>query len=247
MHRFANPTRFLRLASIVLPYAWVIAIACIGVGTVWGLFYADIDYKQGDSYRIIFIHVPAAFMSQGVYVGLAVASAIALIWKHAVADMIAKASAPIGATFCFICFVTGAIWGKPTWGTWFYPDARIISVMIQFFLYVGYMALWEAIEEEEKAARAAGILAMVGVIMVPIIKFSVDWWNTLHQGATVITLDGPRIDNSMLWPLLLCFAGFLALYIVVLIYRSRLEISARQVRMMRVAQANRHAAMQPAE
>ncbi|WP_417518650.1 heme ABC transporter permease [Minwuia sp.] len=247
MHRFANPTRFLRLTSAVLPYAAFVAIACLGTGLIWGLGFAPPDYQQGDTVRIMFIHVPSAMMSQGIYVGMAVSSAIALIWKHAVADMIAKASAPIGAMFCFLCLLTGSLWGKPMWGTWWVWDARLTSVLIQFFIYIGYMALWQAIEDEAKAAVAAAILAIVGVVMVPIIRFSVDWWNTLHQGATVITMDGPKVDNSMLWPLLLMIVGFLAYYLVVLIYRVRAEIHGRQSRMMRMAQASRHAAMQPAE
>lgn len=247
MHRFANPTRFLRLTSAVLPFAVVVAVAAIGAGLVWGLVFAPPDYQQGDTVRIMFIHVPAAMMSQGVYVGMAVSSAIALIWKHAVADMIAKASAPIGAMFCFLCLLTGSLWGKPMWGTWWVWDARLTSVLIQFFIYVGYMALWQAFEDEAKAAIAAAILAITGVVMVPIIRFSVDWWNTLHQGATVITMDGPKVDNSMLWPLLLMIVGFMAYYLVVLIYRVRTEINARQSRMMRMAQASNHASMQAAE
>lgn len=247
MHRFANPTRFLRLTAAVLPFAVVVAVACIGAGLVWGLGFAPPDYQQGDTVRIMFIHVPSAMMSQGVYMGMAVSSAIALIWKHAVADMIAKASAPIGAMFCFLCLLTGSLWGKPMWGTWWVWDARLTSVLIQFFIYIGYMALWHAFEEEAKAAVAAAILAIVGVVMVPIIRFSVDWWNTLHQGATLITMEGPKVDNTMLWPLLLMIVGFLAYYLVVLIYRVRAEIHARTSRQLRIAQASRHAAMQPAE
>jgi len=245
MHRFANPTRFLRLMAGILPFAIVIATFCIATGLVWGLVFAPVDYQQGDTVRIMFIHVPSAMMAQGVYVGMAVSSAIALIWKHAVADMIAKASAPIGACFCFLTLLTGSLWGKPMWGTYWVWDARLTSVLIQFFLYVGYMALWQAFEEEAKAALAAAILALVGVVMVPIIRFSVDWWNTLHQGATLITADGPKVDNSMLWPLLLMIIGFMAYYLVVLIYRVRAEIHARRSRMMRMAQASRHAAAQP--
>lgn len=245
MHRFANPTRFLRLMAGILPFAIVIAAFCIATGLVWGLVFAPVDYQQGDTVRIMFIHVPSAMMAQGVYVGMAVSSAIALIWKHAVADMIAKASAPIGACFCFLTLLTGSLWGKPMWGTYWVWDARLTSVLIQFFLYVGYMALWQAFEEEAKAALAAAILALVGVVMVPIIRFSVDWWNTLHQGATLITADGPKVDNSMLWPLLLMIIGFMAYYLVVLIYRVRAEIHARRSRMMRMAQASRHAAAQP--
>lgn len=239
MHRFANPTRFLKLMAAVLPFAIAIAAVCLVTGLYWGLFVAPPDYQQGDTIRILYIHVPSAMMSQGIYVGMAVSSAIALIWKHAVADMIAKASAPIGAMFCLLTLITGSLWGKPMWGTYWVWDARLTSVLIQFFIYLGYMALWHAFEEEAKAAVAAAILAIVGVVMVPIIRFSVDWWNTLHQGATLITMDGPKIDPSQLWPLLFMIAGFMAYYVVVLIYRVRGEIHARTSRQLRLAEAMR--------
>lgn len=247
MHRFANPTRFLRLASAVLPFSATVAALCLGAGVVWGLFFAPPDYQQGDTVRIMFIHVPAAMMAMGVYAGMAISSAIALIWRHAVADLIAKASAPIGATFCFICLVTGSLWGKPMWGTWWVWDARLTSMLIMLFIYLGYMALWQAFDDQTKAARAAAILALVGAINLPVIKFSVEWWNTLHQPASLITMSGPKIHESLLWPLLLMIVGFGAYYLTVLIYRVRAEIHMRRTRMLRLAQADRHAAMQAAE
>jgi heme exporter protein C len=247
MHRFANPTRFLRLAAAVLPFSAAVAAVCLGVGMVWGLGFAPPDYQQGDTVRIMFIHVPAAMMAMGVYAGMAISSAIALIWRHAVADLIAKASAPIGASFCFICLLTGSLWGKPMWGTWWVWDARLTSMLIMLFIYLGYMALWQAFDDQTKAARAAAILALVGAINLPIIKFSVEWWNTLHQPASLITLSGPKIHSSLLWPLLLMIVGFGAYYLTVLIYRVRAEIHQRRTRMLRLAQADRHAAMQAAE
>lgn len=247
MHRFANPTRFLRLAAAVLPFSAAVAAVCLGVGMVWGLGFAPPDYQQGDTVRIMFIHVPAAMMAMGVYAGMAISSAIALIWRHAVADLIAKASAPIGASFCFICLLTGSLWGKPMWGTWWVWDARLTSMLIMLFIYLGYMALWQAFDDQTKAARAAAILALVGAINLPIIKFSVEWWNTLHQPASLITLSGPKIHASLLWPLLLMIVGFGAYYLTVLIYRVRAEIHQRRTRMLRLAQADRHAAMQAAE
>ena len=247
MHRFANPTRFLKLADAVLPWAAVTAAVTLGTGLVWGLGFAPPDYQQGDTVRIMFIHVPAAMMAMGVYVGMAIASATALIWRHMVADLIAKASAPVGAVFCFICLLTGSLWGKPMWGTWWVWDARLTSVLILFFIYLGYMALWQAFEDQAKAARAAAILALVGAVNIPIIKFSVEWWNTLHQPASLITMQGPTIHSSMLWPLLLMIIGFAAYYLTVLVYRVRAEIHLRRSRQIRLEAADRHAAMQAAE
>ncbi|MEC9344584.1 MAG: heme ABC transporter permease [Pseudomonadota bacterium] len=247
MHRFANPTRFLKLADAVLPWAAVTAAVTLGTGLVWGLGFAPPDYQQGDTVRIMFIHVPAAMMAMGVYVGMAIASATALIWRHMVADLIAKASAPVGAVFCFICLLTGSLWGKPMWGTWWVWDARLTSVLILFFIYLGYMALWQAFEDQAKAARAAAILALVGAVNIPIIKFSVEWWNTLHQPASLITMKGPTIHSSMLWPLLLMIIGFAAYYLTVLVYRVRAEIHLRRSRQIRLEAADRHAAMQAAE
>ncbi|MDF1719279.1 MAG: heme ABC transporter permease [Minwuia sp.] len=247
MHRFANPTRFLRLAAAVLPFSAAVAALCLGAGLVWGLFFAPPDYQQGDTVRIMFIHVPSAMMAMGVYAGMAISSAIALIWRHAIADLIAKASAPIGATFTFICLLTGSLWGKPMWGTWWVWDARLTSMLIMLFIYLGYMALWQAFDDQTKAARAAAILALVGAINLPVIKFSVEWWNTLHQPASLITMEGPKIHESLLWPLLLMIVGFGAYYLTVLIFRVRAEIHQRRTRMLRMAQADRHNAMQAAD
>ncbi len=189
--------------------------------------------------RIMFIHVPAAMMSMGVYAGMAIASAIALdLAPHAVADLIAKASAPIGATFCFICLLTGSLWGKPMGGPGGSGTRALTSMLIMLFIYLGYMALWQAFDDQTKAARAAAILALVGAINLPIIKFSVEWWNTLHQPASLITMSGPKIHASLLWPLLLMIVGFGAYYLTVLIYRVRAEIHMRRTRMLRLAQAD---------
>ncbi len=237
MHRFANPTRFLRLARAIQPWSMVIAVAAIAAGLVWGLFWAPVDYQQGDTVRIMFVHVPAAWMALFIYGVMAVASAVGLIWRHAVADLAAKASAPIGAAFTVICLVTGSLWGQPMWGTWWVWDARLTSMLILLFLYIGYMALWQAFDDPQKAARAAAIMALVGTINLPIIKFSVDWWNTLHQPASVLTLEGPKIHASLLWPLLLMAVGFMAYYISVLMIRMRSELAARRVRGLRLAYA----------
>jgi heme exporter protein C len=245
MHRFANPTRFMRLSGAILPWSAAVAVLALAVGLAWGLAVAPADYQQGDSVRIMYIHVPSAWMAMFTYTFMAVASVVALIWRHPLADLSAKAAAPIGACFTAAALITGSLWGKPMWGTWWVWDARLTSVLVLFFLYLGYIALWQAIEEPQKAARAAAILAIVGFVNVPIIKFSVDWWNTLHQPASVIRMDGPTIDASMLWPLLITAAGFQAYFVWVLLIRIRTEINAAKLRALRQAQLA-EAAGQPA-
>ncbi|MCG8694014.1 MAG: heme ABC transporter permease [Minwuiales bacterium] len=242
MHRFANPTRFLKLADAILPWSAGIAVVGIAVGLIWGLGFAPPDYQQGDTVRIMFVHVPSAWMALFIYAAMAVASAVALIWKHAIADLVAKASAPIGAGFCLICLVSGSLWGEPMWGTWWQWDARLTSMLILLFLYIGYMALWQAFDDPQRAAKAAAILALVGSVNLPIIKFSVDWWNTLHQPASVFTLSGPKIHISMLIPLMLMAVGFKAYYVSVLILRVRAEIMARRIRALRLTYAQAEAA-----
>ena len=236
MHRLANPTRFLRLTAIVQPWAIGLAVLFVCAGLVWGLLISPPDYQQGNSVRIMYVHVPAAWMAMFIYAAIAAASAVGLIWRHPVADLVGKASAPIGASFTFICLASGSLWGKPMWGTWWEWDARMTSVLILFFLYLGYIALWQAFDDQAKAARAAAILALVGFVNVPIIKFSVDWWNTLHQPASVLTLSGPKIHADILWPLLLMGAGFKAYYVALLCLRVRTEILARRTRAIRLAQ-----------
>ena len=238
MHRFANPARFVRLSSAVLPWVTALSVLCIGAGLYFGLFNSPIDYQQRDTVRIMYVHVPSAWMSMFVYSGMALASAISLVWKHPLADLAAKASAPLGAGFTLVALVSGALWGQPTWGTWWVWDARLTSVLILFFLYLGYIALWEAFDDPQRAAKAAAILALVGAVNIPIIKFSVDWWNTLHQPASVMTLSGPSIHISMLIPLLLMALGFTFYYVAVLILRIQREIVARKIRALRLMQTD---------
>lgn len=224
IYQFASPKHFYRLSGKIIPwFAWPAAILLI-VGSIDGLFFAPVDYQQGDSYRIIFIHVPAAWMSMFIYMVMAISGAIALIWKIKLADVIASSSAPIGAAFTFLALVTGSIWGKPMWGAWWVWDARLTSELILLFLYLGYMALESAIEDPRAAARACAILAIVGVINIPIIHYSVEWWNTLHQGATVSKLDKPSIHISMLIPLLLMALGFKLYYAAVVLIRARNKV-----------------------
>ncbi len=237
MHRFANPTRFVALARAVQPWAMAIALATLFAGLWFGLLASPPDYQQGETVRIMYVHVPAAWMAMFCYTGMAGASAVALVWKHAVAHVTARATAPIGAAFTFLALVTGSLWGKPMWGTWWVWDARLTSVLILFFLYLGYMALENAFDDRARGARAAAILAIVGAVNVPIIKFSVDWWNTLHQPASVVRLDGPSIHPSMLTPLILMAVGYTAFYIWVLCLRVRADINMSKVRALKLRNA----------
>ena len=234
MQAYANPLRFVRLARQITPWTFGIAITLALVGLYLGLVVAPPDYQQKDAARIMYVHVPAAWMSMFVYGSMAMASAVAFIWKHPLADVAAKASAPVGATFTALALVTGMLWGQPMWGTWWVWDARLTSVLILFFLYLGYIAIWSAIDEPTRAARAARILALVGAINIPIIKFSVDWWNTLHQSASVLRTDGPAMPAAMLTPLLVMGVAYTLLYVALLLVRMRTEIARRRVRTIRL-------------
>lgn len=231
---YANPERFAGLARTLLPWTMGLALVLAAVATVWGLVIAPPDYQQGDAMRIIYVHVPAAWMAMFVYAVMAVSSAVAFIWNHPLADVAAKASAPIGAVFTALALVTGMLWGEPMWGTWWVWDARLTSVLVLFFLYLGYIVLWSAIEEPTRAARAARILALVGAVNLPIIKFSVDWWNTLHQPATVFRMDGPTMPAEMLTPLLIMGLAYNLLYVAILFMRMRAEIAERRLRTIRL-------------
>jgi len=235
MQRFANPNRALRIAAAILPWSAGLTVILLALGLYYALLDSPIDYQQKDSVRIMYLHVPAAWLALQTYTLMAVASAVGLIWRHPLADLTAKAAAPIGASFTFLCLVTGSLWGEPTWGTWWVWDARLTSVLILFFLYLGYIAIWQAYDDPARASRAAAILALVGFVNVPIIKFSVDWWNTLHQPASVLTMQGSKIDPAMLRPLLLMAGAFTAYFVTVLIYRLRAEILGRRLRALRLA------------
>jgi heme exporter protein C len=202
-HTFGSPPCFHRLASRLAPWLFT-AAALIGlVGLYGGLVLAPSDYQQSDAYRIIFIHVPCAWMSLFAYLFMAINAFIALVWRIKISEILAMASAPVGAIFTAITLATGSIWGKPMWGTWWTWDARLTSELVLLFLYLGVIGLYNAIEDRRQAARASAFLALVGIVNVPIVHFSVNWWNTLHQGSTVRLLGPSRIDSSMLWPLLL--------------------------------------------
>jgi heme exporter protein C len=238
LHKFANPARFGRIIQAVLPWSAGLTVVLLAIGLYMALFVVPPDYQQKETVRIMFVHVPAAWMATMIYAVMAVASAVALIWKHPVADLTAKAAAPIGAGFTFAALATGALWGQPMWGTWWVWDARLTSVLILFFLYLGYIALWEAIEDPGRAAKAAAILALVGAVNLPIIKFSVDWWNTLHQPSSILKLSGSTIHASMLYPLLVMIAGFTAYFVTVLIIRIQGELAARRIRTLSLGAAD---------
>ncbi|QQP89589.1 heme ABC transporter permease [Skermanella sp. TT6] len=237
MHRFANPARFLRLSGIVLPWVAGATVVLTIVGLYLALFASPPDYQQGETVRIMYIHVPAAWMALFVYTNMAIAAAVGLVWKHPLADLFSKAAAPVGAGFTAVCLITGSLWGEPMWGTWWVWDARLTSVLILFFLYLGYMALVNAFDDPTRGSKAGAILLLVGVVNVPIIKFSVDWWNTLHQPASVVRMGGPSIDPSMLWPLLTMGLAFTTYFITVVLLRVRSEIAARKIQMLRLTQA----------
>jgi heme exporter protein C len=235
MFQYANPTRFTALATTVQP--WLVAATAVlfGVGLYMAFFTAPPDYQQGETVRIMFIHVPAAWMALFVYTVMALASAVALIWKHPLADVAAKTAAPIGACFTFLALVTGSLWGKPMWGAWWVWDARLTSMLVLLLLYLGYMALWQTVEEPIRAGRVAAILALVGFVNVPIIKFSVEWWNSLHQPASVFRMDGPTIHPSILTPLLVMGLAYTVLFLVLHLAAMRSEILRRRVRAILLA------------
>ncbi|MGE0501068.1 MAG: heme ABC transporter permease [Rhizobiaceae bacterium] len=234
----ANPTRFVTLADAVLPWLWSAAVVTIAVG-LWAGFAAPDDYQQGITVRIMYIHVPFAWLSMFCYGVMAVAALGALVWRHPLADVSLKAAAPIGATFTALALLTGSIWGKPMWGTWWVWDARLTSVFVLFIMYMGLIALTRALDDPSRSARAAAVLTLIGAVNLPIIKFSVDWWNTLHQPASVFRLDGPTIHASLLWPLLISALGFTLLFFALHLTAIRTEIWRRRIMAMRRLAARR--------
>jgi heme exporter protein C len=237
LHRFANPGRFLRLSGRVLPFLAVPAVVLTLGGLAWGLFAAPADYQQGDAMRIIYIHVPAAWLASGGYLGLAVCALLSFVWRHPLADLAAVEIGPVGAAFTALCLATGSLWGKPMWGAWWVWDARLTSVLVLFFLYLGHIALVRAFDEPERGYRAGAILALVGVVNLPIIKFSVDWWNTLHQPSTITVTGAPSMHVDMLWPLLVCVLGFSLGFAAVVTARLRAAVMERRIRGLLLAQA----------
>jgi heme exporter protein C len=233
----ANPSRFRALADRVLPWLGVATVVAFAFGLKQAYFAPD-DYQQGATVKIMYLHVPGAWLGMLGWGLMTVAALGTLVWRHPLADVAAKAAAPIGAAFTFMCLVTGSLWGRPMWGTYWVWDARLTSVLILFLLYLGVIALWRTVEDPSRAARAAAILTLVGALDLPIIKFSVDWWNTLHQPASVLRLGSPTIDPSILIPLLISALAFTLLFAVLLLAAMRNEILRRRVRTLRLLQAS---------
>lgn len=224
IHKFGSPKYFYEFSGKLIPWLAGGCIVLLVLGLIGGLWWAPPDYQQGESFRIIYVHVPSAWMSMFVYMVMASAGAVGLIWRIKIANAVAISSAPIGASFTFIALATGSLWGKPMWGTWWVWDARLTSELLLLFLYLGVISLNAAIDNRQTAARAVALLAIVGVVNIPIIHYSVEWWNTLHQGATVTKLSKPSIDTRMLIPLLIMAVGFKLYYATVVLLRTRCEI-----------------------
>ncbi len=243
MHRFANPTQFMRIANAIFPWAAGVCALLFLVGLPIALFTSPPDYQQGDTVRILYIHVPSAWNAMMVYGVMATSSAAFLIWRHPMANLVAKASAPMGAAFTALALLTGMLWGEPMWGTFWAWDARLTSTLILFFVYLGYMALGDAFEDPERGDKAAAILAIVGSVNLPIIHFSVEWWNTLHQ-PSIVSTSGISMTGEMLLPLFLMLGAFTTYYLAVLILRLRSELLNAKIRNARISYA---AVGQPAE
>ncbi len=240
MHKYANPTVFMRLANAVLPWAAGACVLLFAVAIPLALYASPADYQQGDTVRIMYIHVPAAILGEMVYGLMAAASATYLIWRHQLAALIARAAAPIGAIFTALCLITGMLWGQPMWGTFWVWDARLTSMLLLLFLYVGYLALGDAFEDQERGEKAAAVLALVGSVNIPIIIFSVEWWNTLHQGS-IFKMNGEgmkvTVSPEMLAPLFTMMGAYVAFFVTILVLRMRIEILNAKIRNARITQA----------
>jgi heme exporter protein C len=232
----ANPTRFLRIVNRVLPWLAAATAVALAVGIYQASFAPD-DYQQGATVKIMFIHVPAALLGMLCWGLMSLAALGTLVWRHPLADVAAKTAAPIGAAFTLMCLVTGSLWGRPMWGTYWVWDARLTSVLVLFLMYLGVIALWRTMDDPSRAARAAAVLTLVGAINLPIIKFSVNWWNTLHQDASIVRLDGPAIHPSILVPLLIMMLAFTLLFLTLHFAAMRNEIMRRRVRTLMMMQA----------
>jgi len=237
----ANPTRFLALTARLLPWLTALTAVVFAIGLTQSALAPD-DYQQGATVKIMFVHVPNAWLSMFVWAVMSIASLGTLVWRHPLADVAAKSAAPLGAAFTFLALVTGSLWGRPMWGTYWEWDARLTSVLILFLMYLGVMALWRAVEDPSRAARAAAVLTLVGAINIPIIKFSVDWWNTLHQPASVFRMGGSTLDRAFLIPLAVMGIAFMLLFFTLHLAAMRNEILRRRVRSLQMMQAKSRAA-----
>ncbi len=234
-HNLAAPSEFLRFSGKALPFLALATALTLALGLYFGLLASPPDYQQGEAVRIMYVHVPAAWLALAAYAFIGACSASFLIWRHVLADVIAREAAPLGACFTLICLVTGSIWGQPMWGTWWVWDARLTSVLVLFFLYMGYMALDANTQGSERGRKACAWLALIGLANLPVIKFSVEWWNTLHQPASVIRPGGPAIDPAMMTPLLLMAAAFALFFITLTLIRVRAALILQKVRRRQLA------------
>lgn len=228
-HFFANPNRFLKLTDKLFPVTFLLMFPLLGLGLYWGLFVSPPDYQQGDAARIMYVHVPSAWMALGIYFFMGLNSLSFIVWRHPIAVLAARSAAPIGACFTLICLLTGAIWGKPMWGAWWVWDARLTTVLILFFLYLGYSILINAFEDPAQGEKMASYLNIIGLVNLPLIKFSVNWWNTLHQPASIMKLSSSSIHSSMLLPLFLMFSAYMCYFLTVLIVRLRIKVIQRKL------------------
>ncbi len=238
LHRFANPGRFLRLARALQPWLTIPAILILGGGLLWGLLLSPADWQQGDSVRIMYVHVPAAWLASAGYASLALCGFASLVWRHPLADLAAIEIGPVGASFTALCLATGSLWGKPMWGTWWVWDARLTSVLVLFFLYLGHIALVRAFDDPVRGARAGAILALAGAINLPIIKFSVDWWSTLHQPSSITLTSAPGMHKDMLMPLLACALGATLAFAAITLARLRAAVMERRLRALLMARVH---------
>ena len=237
LHRFANPGRFLRLAARVQPWLTWPAVLITALGLGWGLLFAPADYQQGDAMRIMYIHVPFAWLSMLGYGGLAAASLLSLVWRHPLADLAAAEIGPVGATVTALCLATGSLWGRPMWGAWWVWDARLTSELVLFFLYCGHILLLRAFDDQERGYRAGAVLALVGVVNLPIIHYSVTWWNSLHQGNSIGITGSSSMDGRMLWPLAIAALGTTFGFGAIVVARLRAAVMERRLRGLLMAQA----------
>ncbi len=246
MHKFASPAQFTKLSRVVLPIAVALAVLCGAIGLYVGLVVAPDDYQQGAMVKVMYIHVPAAIMASAVYGFIALMSASFLIWRHTMADVLAREAAPIGAVFTLICLITGMLWGKPTWGAYWVWDARLTSMLILLLLYAGYMSIASSGEHSERVKVASAWIALIGAINLPIIKYSVEWWNSLHQGQSLNLIGKSTIDPSMLHPLQLMIVAFAALFISLLLVRAETALKAVKLRRLQIQRiALKNAAIEP--
>ena len=221
----------------MLPWLTIPGLLITAVGLVWGLLFAPADWQQGDAVRIMYVHVPAAWLASAGYLALAAFSFVSIVWRHPLADLAAVEIGPVGAGFTALCLASGSLWGKPMWGAWWVWDARLTSVLVLFFLYLGHIALVRAFDDPQRGYRAGAILALVGVVNLPIIKFSVDWWNTLHQPDSITLTGSPTMYVGMLWPLLVCTLGLTLVFAAIFVARLRAAVMERRIRALLMARA----------